>query len=327
MTDLPNSDLWHPTHASETLSAAFAKRCAAAQELIRTRIEAERRMAIYNFDTGLPIEEIVREQISDLLPFRYAIRAGTVVDAQGYTAGDCDIVVFNDLWCPIIKTGPTRSSRHVMLPIEGVYAVGEVKQTLTEAALDESMKKLVKIHRLARPHTFAHRIVENREGDSCTHGLTNPLFSFVLAFDVETGNTFEELINRFFDICRNLKRLEVVRALCVLGHGTVVWGFDDPLDEGRGKPALFMEDDLFHRIYPVYFKEPAFGPALYNLASGLLLHLFHSVLGIEDVPDRYGMRLLNPKVPTDRERISLPPDREWRDRLQTPCRVRQRRRN
>jgi hypothetical protein len=322
MADLPNSDLWHPTHASETLNAAFAKRCAVAQELIRTRVEAERRMAIYNFDSGLPIEEIVRDQLSDLLPSRYSIRAGTVVDAQGFTAGDCDVVVFNDLWCPVIKTGPTRSSRHVMLPIEGVYAVGEVKQTLSETSLDESMKKLVKIHRLTRPHTFAHRIVENRESDSCTHGLTNPLFSFVLAFDVEGGITFEELINRFFDICRSLKRLEVIRALCVLGCGTVVWGFDDPLDEGSGKPALFMEGDLFHSIYPVYLKEPDYGPALYNLASGLLLHLFHAVLGIEDVPERYGMRFSRVKVPTDRKRISLAPDPEWRDRLARPCQIR-----
>ena len=89
-------------------------------------------MSVEAFGSGLPIEEVVREEFRNLLPNRYAVKAGTLVDATGYSAGDCDLVLFNDLWFPAVKASPTPSSRSVILPIEGVYAVGEIKQTLYE---------------------------------------------------------------------------------------------------------------------------------------------------------------------------------------------------
>jgi hypothetical protein len=319
MPDLPDSSKWQPERAGLTLDSAFEKRCAAAEELILLRADAERRMAIHTFDSGLPTEEIVREQLRELLPRRYAIRTGTVVDSEGFTAGDCDLLVFNDIWFPIIKAGPTVDSRHLLLPVEGLYAVGEIKQTLSAGTLDKACEKLVKCHRLQRPRTYAHRMTENREECDCTHGLKNPLYSFVLALNLDSSITFEDLVNRFFDICRGLKRLEVIRCLCVLGHGTVVWGFDDP-DCGERRPALFMEADLFHPIYPVYSRAASGNGALYPLVSNLLLHLFHTVLAAEDIAARYGPRVANVKIPTDRQNISLQPDPEWCERLTKPCR-------
>ena len=198
-------------------------------------------MAVHSFDSGLPIEEVVRDELRRILPARYSVRAGTVVDATGYTAGDCDVVVFNDIWFPVVKPGPVESARQFMLPIEGVYAVGEVKQTLSGDTLTAALKKLVACHRLERPETFAHRLVENREQSDCVHGLTNPLYSFVVALDVGVGETFESLIDQFFTINQTLRRLDVVRAMSVFGHGTVIWGVDDPEDPTHttARAALF----------------------------------------------------------------------------------------
>jgi hypothetical protein len=244
-----------------------------------------------------------------------------VVDATGHTAGQCDLVVFNDIWFPVVKAGPAESSRHLILPIEGAYAIGEVKQTLDEATLDDAMKKLVMCHRLERPETYAHRLAENREHDHCVHGLANPLYTFVFAVGLKEGITFEGLINRFFDICRKLRRLDVVRALCVLGHGTVIWGFEDPSDPSgtSTSPALFIEEDLFKAIYPAYFRATEATPASYGLISNLLMHLFHSVLAPEDFASNYGPMAPPTSVPTDRTKIALAPDPEWVERLASPC--------
>jgi hypothetical protein len=236
------------------------------------------------------------------------------------------LVVFNDFWFPVIKPASGDSTRHLILPIEGSYAIGEVKQSLDEKTLDEAMEKLVKCHRLERPQTFAHRLVENREHCNCVHGLSNPLYSFILALDTKPSITFESLINRFFDICAKLNRLHVIRALCVLGHGTVVWGFDDPDDPLKQDiaPARFMVSDLFEPIYPVFFRSADSVPALYSLMSNLLMHLYDCVLAPEDFATSYGPLRPPTSAPSDRRRHSLPPEKEWLDRLNEPCSVRHR---
>jgi len=306
---LPDTTQWKPREsASGNLKSAFLHRCIGLEKEIGLRAKLEKGMNIDNFDSGLGVEDIVREALSQLLPRRYSVKAGVITDRDGNTAGDFEVVVFNEQWFPAVKAGATPQSRRVFLPIDGVYAVCEVKQTLDFESLDAALKKLVTCHRLNRPRTHVKRIVENREGSSCTHGLSNPLYSVIIATDLGHGIELESLINRFFDINKTLKRLEVVRALCVLGHGTVTWSFMD--EKGDARPALFMLEDLYVPIFPVYHRMPEAGSSLYTLLTDLLLHLFQSVLAPEDVapsygPDRHAVSI--PKSPD----VVLKPDAEW----------------
>jgi hypothetical protein len=145
------------------------------------RVQNERDFNIDNFDSGPAVEEIVRDELANLLPRRYSVRAGVVVDRDGRTAGDCDVVIFNELWFPSLKEGATPSSRRTYYPIEGAYAILEIKQTLGFRTLDEAMRKLVQCHRLNRPRTPYLRLTENRDKSKCTHATTNPLFSAIVA--------------------------------------------------------------------------------------------------------------------------------------------------
>jgi hypothetical protein len=191
-----------------------------------------------------------------------------------------------------------------------------VKQTLDFHSFDQAMEKLVTCHRLNRPRTHANRIAENREGSSCTHGLSNPLYSAIIAADLKKGVELESVINRFFDINKTLKRLEIVRALCVLGEGTVTWSFKD--DGGEVRPALFMLEDLYLPIFPVYHRMPHVGSALYRLMADLLLHLYHSVLAPEDMAVSYGPDIHSVDIPKSSD-IALKPDTEWLSSLENVC--------
>lgn len=313
---LPDTSIWRPKQApSDTLAAAFLNQCIAIEQEIQLRADYERKMGINNFDSGLPLEEIVRAGLQRLLPHRYSVRHGVLVDGRGESAGDCDIVLFNELWFPAVKAGPMPHSRRTYLPIEGAYAVGEVKQTLSEATLDAAMEKLVIAHRLQRQPTPKERTVENRNSSSCRHGLSNPLYSFVFATGLEDGTTFQSLVERFYDINKQLKRLEVVRALCVLGHGCVIWGFKQ---NSEIHPALFMLEDLYLPVIPVYFDALRTGSSLYVLVENLAFHLYHSVLAPEDLVPMYGPLKAEVRTPTSDE-VRLPPDPEWLELLRTPC--------
>ena len=261
------------------------------------------------FDSGPATEDIVRESFRSLLPSRYHVTAGTIVDSSGRTSGDMDVVIFNSHWFPEVHAAATTGTRRRLLPFEGVYAVGEVKQTLTIKSLDEAMEKLVKCHRLKRAPSSPGRLTENREFDACKNGISNPLYSFILG--VSTNENFTSLIERFFDINRSLRRLEVIRALCVLGQGSVVWAISD---SGQSKSALFMKEDLSLPIFPAYFPSNGQSSSLYPLLENLLLHLYHSILAPEDIASRYGQSDRRVKVPSSPS-LALYPDNEEHEQI------------
>jgi hypothetical protein len=315
---LPDTSSWIPRDvATETVGLAFRNRCRAIETDILRRVAEERSSSFDNFDSGLGVEDIFRSEVSQLLPTRYSVKRGTVVDRSSKTCGDCDFVVFNEFWFPLVKGPAATGSRRAFLPIEGAYAIGEVKQTLSPKTLDEAMRKLVIAHRLERPRTFAKRTVENRESGSCRHGLSNPLYSFVVATGLEEGVTFESLVQRFFDICSSLKRLDIVRGLCVLGHGTVTWGMRDSASKGA-TPAAFMMEDLYRPICPVFARATTDLPALYVLICDLSLHLFHSVLAPEDIHVAYGPEDWKIVLPKTMETV-IQPDPEWMESLSVIC--------
>ena len=311
--ELPDTTKWQPRDdKAETLQDTFLRRCIALEKVIHLRVQLEKEMNIDNYDSGPGIEDILRNELQHLLPNRYSIRSGVVNDRYGKTAGDCDILVFNDLWFPAIKAGATPDSRRFHFPIEGVYALFEVKQSIDYRTLDEAMEKLVICHRLERPSTKANRLVENCDLDDCFHGLKNPLYSAIIAPSLKEGVDIDQLVERFFLINKTLKRLEVIRCLCILGQGTVTWQFLG-LD-GEARATLFMKDDLFTPIFPAYHKVPKTPSALYSFLTDLLLHLYQSVLPAEDIAVAYGPKEFTSMRPTSSE-IALEPDEEWMEKL------------
>jgi len=314
---LPSTQNWLPrTKAAKTLSQSFLQQCAASEELVLLRSRQEKKFNIDNYDSGLGIEDVVREELARIMPRRYSIKAGVVSDRKGATAGDFDLVVFNADWFSAIKVAPSSSSRSLHLPIDGVYAVFEIKQRLTWASFDDAMRKLVSAHRLHRPRTNVYRQTENRDGVACHHGLCNPLFSVVLATEIEPGLSIEHFANRFFDINKTLTRLEMVHALCVLGEGTVTWGYH--AENGGINPTLFMNDDLYLPIVPTLRKADQHGSPFYHLVSSLLRHCYHSILAPEDHWAAYGPDSFRTLAPKD-SNFEISPDPEWLKKLKEPC--------
>jgi hypothetical protein len=315
---IPDVSKWVPRKdKSSTLASTFHSRCQSVEELVKIRVEHERRLNIDNFDSGPSSEDILRDEIGKLLPKRYSVTAGVVSDRLGQTGGDFDILIFNDFWFPSVKAGATQSSRRVHYPIEGVYALLEVKQSLSKKTLDDAMRKLVVGHRLDRPVVSGERYVENRTSGSCTHHIPNPLYSAIVAVGLADGADFLSLVNRFCVINQQLERLSVVRSLCVLGEGTVVWGCQ-PMGLSEAKPAKFMNDDLYERIFPVLTEAQDSRSSLYTLMTDLFGHLQSSILAPEDIPSHYGDKSPAVKTPTGGS-FFLEPDADWLARLDEPC--------
>jgi hypothetical protein len=200
---LPDVSKWIPHAPVSSQSLQEASTNAAASPSFRffsaRQMANERKMNIHNFDAGSGIEDIVRDELRAILPLRYGVRAGTINDRGGKTAGDFEVVISNDDWFPAVKAGATLSSRRVHLPIEAVYSVIEVKQTLIPATLDSAMQKLVLVHRLHRPLAGTSRITVNRRLKGHSSMPSNLLYSAIVATGI--GDTpFPVLIERFLTL-------------------------------------------------------------------------------------------------------------------------------
>jgi hypothetical protein len=286
-------DSWQPRRSSTVMQRSFAERCEMIEARLIAGAQAEIRARSSNFSSGPSIEAIFREELGKILPRRYQVTCGTLSDRMGNTARDCDVVVFNDFWFPTVKQRATVDDRSHVMPIEGAYAVLEVKQTLSRATLDKAMEKLVVCHRLHRPLTSALRFTENTTWNSHSKPpqIRNPLFSAVVAAQRDPSEPLDRLVNRFIEISRHLKRLEMVHCLCILGEACYVWGW---LPDGQedGRMASFMNEDL-HRNLELVEAVPEQGESpLGQLIATIIQHATSSVLATpSDPPHRYGTGL------------------------------------
>ena len=283
--NLPDVSRWQPeSNRQDTLRNALMMTCQVAQRRLVAGTEAETGFNIQYFDSGLGVEDIVREELANLLPQRYSITGGVVNDRSGRTAGDCDLVIRDHIWSPVIKPGATAQSRRVHFPIEGVYAAVEIKQTLGFKQLDEAMAKLVTVSKLDRQDNPYGHITENQHITNLDKrgSILNPLHTTVLATRLENGVTYDGIANRFGEVNALLNRKHMVTMLCVLDHGTAWYS----VASGIPYDADFMRDRQETLVLQVNEGEP--DNAFYRLYVMMMTHLTRSVLGLTDVFQAYG---------------------------------------
>lgn len=283
--NLPDVTGWQPAASTEdTLRNALMATCQIAQKRIVARAEAEIRFNIQRFDSGAGVEDIVREELGNLLPKRYLVNAGVVDDREGRTAGDCDILIRDPLWSPVIKPGATARSRRRHFPIEGIYAAAEIKQSLGFDVLDKAMEKMVTVSRLDRSENPYGHITENQHLPYHDKpGLVlNPLHTSVFATGLKDGVPFKDLADRFGAINEMLGRNHMVKMLCVLDAGTAWYS----VESGNPYDADFMRDRGENLILQVNSEEP--DNAFYRWYTLLGRHLTRSVLDLSDLFGAYG---------------------------------------
>jgi hypothetical protein len=110
-------------------------------QVLAERLKEEIAANAHNMDSGLPLEDAFRHELGQLL-HPYVLDSGHVVDKDGYTCGDCDVVVADQRRGPLLKRPSSPGSRRKHLPFESVYGIVEVKQTLTLGNFDTTKRHL-----------------------------------------------------------------------------------------------------------------------------------------------------------------------------------------
>ena len=104
---------------------------------------------------GAAMEQPVRDQLEQILPRGIAVGSGFVIDSEGGTSRQTDIVLYERDICPVFSINNTPETTYY--PCEGVIAVGEVKSTLDRQSLEDAFKKIASVKRLER-HVVHHPV-------------------------------------------------------------------------------------------------------------------------------------------------------------------------
>jgi hypothetical protein len=86
----------------------------------------------HNLEKGLGGENALRGLLEDFLPSRLGVAKGKVVNFTGDMSRQCDVIIYDRLNGPRLFVDENKNQ---ILPIEGVYAVIEVKTSLTKHTL------------------------------------------------------------------------------------------------------------------------------------------------------------------------------------------------
>lgn len=90
----------------------------------------------------------VTKQISAMLPHGVGIGRGFVFDSFGNISNQCDIIIYEKDYIPVFVQD--ENIEYSYYPCEGVIAVGEIKSTLNNEQLADSVNKLKKIKNMLR---------------------------------------------------------------------------------------------------------------------------------------------------------------------------------
>jgi len=172
-------------------------------------------------DIGELRVESIRNFLDSLLPARYSVGVGEVIDSHGGHTHEQDVVVYDNVSCSVF--GWQNSPLH-LFPIESVYAIIEVKSVLNDPteAIEQATraKELKSQYSATYPFTavLAKKTTLNRQKifDAISSKEPEARIDFLLI--IETNEYFTHWLymdhdQRFQSVPDSQRRVKFVRAL------------------------------------------------------------------------------------------------------------------
>lgn len=173
------------------LQSAFA----AEQEVLAVQLKLSSESITHDGVMGEVNEQHFIHTLRKYLPNRYAVDNGIVIDSNGATSDQIDIVIYDNVYTPTLLD----QHGHRFIPAESVFCVLEVKPTINKKYLEYAGNKAKSVRVLERTSVA----IKQLNGSS----FTKPLFSIIagiVATDIEWKNgtankTFATTLNSLTD--------------------------------------------------------------------------------------------------------------------------------
>jgi hypothetical protein len=175
-------------NGKEFLESAFA----AEQEVLAVQLKLSSESITHDGVLGEVNEQYFIHTLRKYLPKRYAIDNGIVIDSNGATSDQIDIVIYDNLYTPTLLD----QHAHRFIPAESVFCVLEVKPTINKQYLEYAGNKAKSVRVLERT-TIA---IKQLDGKSLAKPLF-PILAGIVATDVNwkdglSSTKFTQALNK-----------------------------------------------------------------------------------------------------------------------------------
>lgn len=160
------------------------------QKATQAAQELNREFAVHQGSKGEATETSWIHLLREYLPNRYAVERAIVVDSNGETSQQMDIVVFDRQYTPFV----INFEELVYIPAESIYAVFEVKQDLSKEHIEYASDKVNSVRRLRRTSA----LIVDHTGKQLRKALFEipaGILTLASAWKPGLGEAFEEAIN------------------------------------------------------------------------------------------------------------------------------------
>ena len=168
-------------------------------------------------------EAAVAKYLSESLGTRYTIAThGHVFDSTGLQSNELDVVVFDDYWSG--RLTPKDSHEPPIIPVESVYAVLQVKKTLSSSELRNAIENIRSFKSLQRDRVGPENVTPNKIiknlGMSSNHDIRNPYFGAIFAFSA--GRSMETVLKQLQREVENVPIAERPDIVVVYKEGVIL---------------------------------------------------------------------------------------------------------
>jgi hypothetical protein len=167
------------------------------------------------------------------LPKRYRASSAFVIDSRGSRSRQIDIAIYDHFYSPLLF--PQESAVHI--PAESVYAVFEVKPSMSRPLVRDAAAKIASVRAL---HGTSATLIS--AGKRCAAARPSPILGGLLAATSVWGETtFAANITRCVVGHKGQERLDLV---CCLEHGTLEY----PKVSSPDESLIFLILRLLERL-------------------------------------------------------------------------------
>lgn len=149
---------------------------------------------IHPGEFGMYREKIIKEFLSPFLPARLAIGSGFIITAENNISTQCDIIIYDREYTPVIENGEQR-----FFPVECVVGVIEVKSKLTKSDFKKALIKLSEIKKLRNDignNPYIFKDYKGNENFSAKLHIRDQMATFLICEKIDV-NLEEELSTLF----------------------------------------------------------------------------------------------------------------------------------
>ena len=150
---------------------------------------------------GTARENALMKYLRPHIPDKFEFSDGIIIDSFDHQSCQVDVIIHDRIATPFLQDQDLAN----VIPIESVYAVIEVKSTLTK---DELIKCIANI-----------KSVRSLQKNTIT-GQISPTLGFVFAYDADS--TLETIYKNFLELSKDLPPEQQITCICVLNKGLIL---------------------------------------------------------------------------------------------------------